>query len=322
MRKEQFKRPEPGFSMYEGRTRGKRMKYTYSDDEDGFYTDSTRRSTRNTRNHTPAEPSGPVVTASGRQIRAPTRLNAETGSNGGASASVSVQGDAQYPDDVEMSHDTSVGPTGRPRRSAAVNHGTNGWSASRKRKSEEYESDEDEDSEPDLGDDEEEEHVPDESDEDEDDFEEEQLDDDNIDLVDTAPPRLVVKLSVKKAVDQNGKEKLVPSVTLPPKHHPRPTHAHRNIVMSDDEESQGEQNTADTSLQPGEEKPTEESISVATKASAPPDATPAKENVPPATTSTKPDMTPPTAPSTSLAFRGSPEKAPLAPRSIDVGGGE
>ncbi|OIW33428.1 hypothetical protein CONLIGDRAFT_628320 [Coniochaeta ligniaria NRRL 30616] len=321
MRKEQFKRPEPGFSMYEGRTRGKRMKYTYSDDEDEFYTDSTRRSTRNTRNHTPAEPSGPVVTASGRQVRAPTRLNVETGSNGDASASVSVQGDAQYAEDVDMDHDTSVGPTGRPRRSAAVNHGTNGWSSSRKRKSEEYESDEDEDSEPDLGDDEEEEHVPDESDEEEEDFEEEQLDDDNIDLEDTAPPRLVVKLSVKKAVDQDGKEKLVPSVTLPPKQNARPSHAHRNIVMSDDEESEGEQNTADTSLQPSEEKPTEESISVATKAGAPPTATPAKENVPPAPTS-KPDATPPSAPSTSLAFRGSPEKAPLAPRSIDVGGRE
>jgi hypothetical protein len=310
--------------MYEGRTRGKRMKYTYSDDEDDFYTDSTRRSTRNTRNHTPAEPSGPVVTASGRQVRAPTRLNVETGSNGGASASVSVQGDGQYSADVEMSREPSVGPTGRPRRSAAVNHGTNGWTASRKRKSEEYESEDDEDS-PDLGDDEEEEeeHVPDESDEDED-LDEDQLEDDNMDLEDTAPPRhLVVKLSVKKAVDQDGKEKLVPSVTVPGKPNPRPTHAHRNVIMSDDEESEAEQNTADTSLQPSEEKPAEESISVAAKPSpAPAVPPPAKENMPPSSTSTKPDITSPSAPSTSLAFRGSPEKAPLAPRSIDVGGRE
>jgi hypothetical protein len=57
--------------MYEGRTRGKRMKYTYSDEEDEGYSDatSTRRSTRNTGTHTPAEPSGPTVTLSGRQVK-------------------------------------------------------------------------------------------------------------------------------------------------------------------------------------------------------------------------------------------------------------
>jgi hypothetical protein len=298
------------------------MKYTYSDDEDDFYTDSTRRSTRNTRNHTPAEPSGPVVTASGRQIRAPTRLNVETGSNGDVSASASVQGDGQYSADVEMSREPSLGPGGRPRRTAAINHGTNGWTSSRKRKSEDYESDDEEDS-PDLGDDEEEEeeHVPDLSDEEEeDDVEDDQVDDDNLDLEDTAPPRhLVVKLSVKKAVDQDGKEKLVPSVEIPGKTSPRRAHAHRNVIMSDDEESAAETKTADTSVQPTEEKPAEESISVATKDSAVPAASSAKENMPPTSVSVKVDAN---VPSTSLAFRGSPEKAPLVPRSIDVGGRE
>src|SRR5687768_3103961 len=58
--------------MYEGRTRGKRMKYTFSEDEDDIYSDSTtaRRSTRNTGTHTPAEPAGPTVTLSGRQVKA------------------------------------------------------------------------------------------------------------------------------------------------------------------------------------------------------------------------------------------------------------
>ncbi|KAB5570540.1 hypothetical protein GE09DRAFT_1217969 [Coniochaeta sp. 2T2.1] len=320
MQRERFKRPESGFSMYEGRTRGKRIKYTYSDDEDDFYTDSTRRSTRNTRNHTPAEPSGPVVTASGRQVRGPTRLNVETGSAGDASASVSVQGD-----DVEMSHEVSVGPTGRPRRSAAVNHGTNGWTTnSRKRKSEEYESDEEEDSEPDLGDDEEEEeHVPDESDEEEEDFEDDKLEDDNIDLEDTAPPRLVVKLAVKKAVDQDGNEKLVPSVTLPGKEVVRPRPKHRNVVISDDEESNTEVKTADTSIQATDDKAAEDTISVATKANGDAAEVPSKENVPPPTPgSSKAGTTPATAPATSLAFRGSPEKPAVAPRSIDVGGRE
>ncbi|KAE8146169.1 hypothetical protein BDV25DRAFT_55241 [Aspergillus avenaceus] len=71
-RKAQFARPEPGFSLYEGRTRGKKLKYTYSDDEDIFSDGlpSTRRSTRNTSGvSTPPEPMGPRYTASGRQIR-------------------------------------------------------------------------------------------------------------------------------------------------------------------------------------------------------------------------------------------------------------
>ncbi|GES66909.1 hypothetical protein ATEIFO6365_0004009900 [Aspergillus terreus] len=71
-RKAQFARPEPGFSLYEGRTRGKKLKYTYSDDEDIFSDGlpATRRSTRNTSGvSTPIEPAGPRFTASGRQIR-------------------------------------------------------------------------------------------------------------------------------------------------------------------------------------------------------------------------------------------------------------
>lgn len=74
-RKAAFSRPEPGFSLYEGRTRGKRLKYTYSDEDDFLESDempSTRRSTRNVSGiTTPGEPTGPVFTASGRQIRAP-----------------------------------------------------------------------------------------------------------------------------------------------------------------------------------------------------------------------------------------------------------
>ncbi|RMZ86162.1 hypothetical protein DV737_g228, partial [Chaetothyriales sp. CBS 132003] len=63
-RKAAFSRPEPGFSLYEGRTRGKRMKYTFSDgEEDTDY--STRRSTRNATPHD----SLPTITASGRQVK-------------------------------------------------------------------------------------------------------------------------------------------------------------------------------------------------------------------------------------------------------------
>ncbi|KAK7534352.1 uncharacterized protein J3D65DRAFT_633186 [Phyllosticta citribraziliensis] len=65
-RKAQFARPEPGFSLYEGRTRGKRMRYTFSEEEeDASDALSTRRSTRR---GTPTD-SRPTVTASGRQVR-------------------------------------------------------------------------------------------------------------------------------------------------------------------------------------------------------------------------------------------------------------
>ncbi|KAH7378451.1 hypothetical protein DE146DRAFT_682603 [Phaeosphaeria sp. MPI-PUGE-AT-0046c] len=75
-----FTRPDPGFSLYEGRTRGKRLRYTFSDEED-FDSDNlgARRSTRTSGRDTPAAPSGPTVTASGRQVRSrATGLYGET----------------------------------------------------------------------------------------------------------------------------------------------------------------------------------------------------------------------------------------------------
>ncbi|MCJ1381023.1 hypothetical protein MMC17_004132 [Xylographa soralifera] len=69
-RKAQFTRPDPGFSLYEGRTRGKRMKYTYSDEEEGGSDAlSSRRSNRQSGISTPVEPAGPTFTASGRQVK-------------------------------------------------------------------------------------------------------------------------------------------------------------------------------------------------------------------------------------------------------------
>lgn len=69
-RKAQFVRPEPGFSLYEGRTRGKRIKYTFSDEEDGASDAlSAKRSNRQSGVSTPAEPARPTITASGRQVK-------------------------------------------------------------------------------------------------------------------------------------------------------------------------------------------------------------------------------------------------------------
>ncbi|KAF3482428.1 uncharacterized protein GIQ15_05187 [Arthroderma uncinatum] len=70
-RKAAFARPEPGFSLYEGRTRGKRIKYTFSDDDD-FSSEAfpSRKSTRNqSRASSPPDNAGPTFTASGRQVR-------------------------------------------------------------------------------------------------------------------------------------------------------------------------------------------------------------------------------------------------------------
>ena len=161
------------------------MKYTYSDDEDIFSDSTTRRSARNTGTHTPVE-TGPVTTSSGRQIRAPTRLNAATGS----SAPGSVQGDIS-----EVEKESSVGPTGRPRRSAAVNHGTSGWAGTSNGSRRNTADDSENESEAEFGDDEEDAdvHVPEES-EDEDEFDEDEamVDDD----LDDSARSLVVKLSV------------------------------------------------------------------------------------------------------------------------------
>ncbi|ROW12409.1 hypothetical protein VMCG_00650 [Cytospora schulzeri] len=212
--KERFRRPEPGFSLYEGRTRGKRVKYTYSDDED-FVSDSTgnRRSTRNTRNHSPVE-TGPTVTASGRQSRPPARLAADNLSNGEASAAPSVQGDATVDGavDTEMGEAPDIGSNGRPRRSAAVHHGTNGWANPRKRRKEYTSDDEDEESEPDFGDEEEEDHVPQDESDDEEEFENDAVDEDDNEVAPDSPKSNdsgVVKLHIKVKFDKDGKaEKL------------------------------------------------------------------------------------------------------------------
>ncbi|KAI5790189.1 hypothetical protein EDC01DRAFT_630888 [Geopyxis carbonaria] len=88
-----------GVSLYEGRTRGRRIRYNYSDDEGGKEVSeaddiigTTRRSTRS-KASTPAA-DAPRFTASGRQIRKPnTGAYGEIKTNGshGASAEMSAE---------------------------------------------------------------------------------------------------------------------------------------------------------------------------------------------------------------------------------------
>ncbi|KAK4227909.1 hypothetical protein QBC38DRAFT_172799 [Podospora fimiseda] len=325
--KQRWTRPDPGFpSTYEGRTRGKRMKYTYSDDEAEFMTDSTtRRSTRNTRNHTPAEPSGPVTTASGRQIRAPSRLNAESASTGGPSAPPSVQAD----DDIEMK-EAQVGPTGRPRRSAAVNHGMNGWT-SKKRKSDEYDSDEpDEGSSPDLGDDEEEGDFKEDTEEDEEEFEEDSPMDE--DLGDTVSESFVFKFPIRISIDDNNQVRQIPGPPVEASgtqraKHPRVAAARRKVVVSDESETSG----------PGEEEgfvpePEAPASDVIVAVSAKRAAVGTPEPVEQADGMTadnkiadnvKSPLTPSSGASTSLALRGSPEKLqPVPSQAVGAVGSE
>ncbi|KAI0180114.1 hypothetical protein GGR52DRAFT_228026 [Hypoxylon sp. FL1284] len=309
MRKEQFKRPEPGFSMYEGRTRGKRMKYTYSDDED-FVSDSTsiRRSTRNTRNPSPTEPAAPVTTASGRQIKAPSRMTVDSSNN-----IVTTSPTSQGHNERSVSKESSLGPAGRPRRSAAVNHGTNGWASKKTRnhnsaddEMEDY--DDDDDSEPDLGDDEED-HVPDDSEEDDDEFDEdEDMADD--DLGDAKGSMMVkLKLPSKGAAPNTNGSTLNLDTYRYSGNKDGPPKA-RSPAAGDADASKMEE--------PLEEK-SEEVISVATTRK---QATPEK----PAATSTEAQLQrPPSTPalnslqSTSLAFRESPDKAQALPKPVDVG---
>ena len=129
MRRAQFAKPEPGFSLYEGRTRGKRMRYTFDDDEDFDESDfSARRSGRHSDRSTPAEVRGPVVTASGRQIRA------REGGMYGESLLSGQSTAADTPVSNEFDGSEASGPIGasaRASRQAARNGATEGL---RKRK--------------------------------------------------------------------------------------------------------------------------------------------------------------------------------------------
>ncbi|ROT38499.1 hypothetical protein SODALDRAFT_333094 [Sodiomyces alkalinus F11] len=277
--KNRFKRPSPGFSLYEGRTRGKRIKYTFSDEEDDFYTDSTRRSTRNTGTHTPAEPAGPTTTASGRQVRAPNRLDAAAA----GSATVGAQGDGSERDE------NALGRGGRPRRSAAIHHGTNGWSKPTRSRDVSNDMDVDEDpSEPELGDDEEgDEHVPEESEEEEE--EDDEFNEDEIMVDDHLEQRPRGQLIVELKVNGSALSKLKAAA------------AAKGALTPSPDSKDGEQD--------GERKPSEGARQSPSEGIEPADTikdrTPEPEDN---KVSDKMPATPLALQPTSLALRGSPDK--------------
>lgn len=127
VRRAAFTRPEPGFSLYEGRTRGKRARYTFEeDDDDDLDSDDTsyRRSTRNSARETPIE-SGPEYTASGRQIKKP-----RTGGYGESLLSNAISTDELAPDYSDArgggSEDSEPVRSGGRATRAAANGGAGG----------------------------------------------------------------------------------------------------------------------------------------------------------------------------------------------------
>lgn len=109
-RKAAFARPEPGFGMYEGRTRGKRMRYTFGDDEQDFEADSSRAGSGRS---TPFEEGQPVKTSSGRTVK--SRLGGVYGESMLTDQRKEIERDRTA--DSEDTDDV-VGPNGRPVRKA------------------------------------------------------------------------------------------------------------------------------------------------------------------------------------------------------------
>lgn len=118
IRRAQFTRPDPGFSLYEGRTRGKRMRYTYDDEDDNaFLSDATsaRRSGRFSERDTPVD-AGPVTTLSGRQVK--PRRGGEYGASL-LSGQNTNYGTPDY-DENDGTDSDAILPAGRASRAARV----------------------------------------------------------------------------------------------------------------------------------------------------------------------------------------------------------
>ena len=121
-RKALFSHQIPNYS-YEGRTRGKRMKYTFSDDEGGSNEGvpendglAPRRSGRNSRGASTA-PEAPRYTASGRLVKRPTTgPYAEPRYNGAQETSTGAGTPVSGPSE---DGDMSLGAGTRTRKSAA-----------------------------------------------------------------------------------------------------------------------------------------------------------------------------------------------------------
>lgn len=119
-RKAAFARPEPGMSLYEGRTRGKRLRYTY-DDNDDFEEESDATSGRRggrdiSGRSTPFEETRPLVTSSGRQVK--SRLGGMYGESMLTDRRKEVERLRSTAAIEDTADEVIHGPNGRPVRSA------------------------------------------------------------------------------------------------------------------------------------------------------------------------------------------------------------
>ena len=203
--------------MYEGRTRGKRMRYTYDDAEDEDEDDnenfsdatSARRSARQSGRSTPAD-IGPQYTASGRQVKP-----RQGGEYGASLLSRSAETPDELGPDYTESKDASDSEQpvrGGARAGRATRGAANGGSSLKKRKRI-NDDDEDEGSLDDMSDDapsgeewdsqaneDGDDAMPDADDEDSDDL----LDDE-----DSEPKRLVVTLKTNGKAHENASSPVV-----------------------------------------------------------------------------------------------------------------
>jgi hypothetical protein len=310
------------------------MKYTYSDEEDEGYSDATtsRRSTRNTGTHTPAEGLAPTVTLSGRQVKA--RQGGAYGESILSGTHTPALTTGGY-DETSEEPEHAEGAGGRPRRAAAANVGTKGWGSKGGAHIEGYnsvdemnDSDEDDASEQDYGDDEEEDdHVSLESDKDEDELSDE---DDEMDDDQDEKKSLVVKLPVKTPTPER---KTIIKVRLSPENDSvKPVDFQQTVT--------GDQDKAHSAT-PAQSGTGSSAAATATDAASskdnanPSGLTSAPTHVTPVSSeaATNPISVHPKSPSNpvptasplspNLAFRGSPEKSQnvFPPPSINVGYG-
>lgn len=292
------------------------MRYTFSDEEDegDSYSDATtsRRSTRNTRTHTPAEGLGaPTVTSSGRQVKPRQGGNyGESILSGAQPSGVTVGG---YDGTSEEPENHELNGT-RPRRAAAAGT-TRGW-ASKGQHIEGYNSvdemeDEDEDDASGYGDDEDEdEHVPLESD----------VDD---------PDELTDADDIMDELSAGEKKSMI--VKLPIK---TPTPEKKKSAAQDFLSTEKDSALSTGTLQSGidEQRPGTTVNGVASSTAHAANGTPRESiqaqpnsSVTAPEASSRPDEIPPKSPraqspwSPSLTSRGSPEKPTAFPTSINVG---
>lgn len=216
-RKAAFARPEPGFSLYEGRTRGVRKNYTEDGLRDDAYDSSSRPASGRS---TPFDDSRPVVTASGRQVK--SRIGGQYGESMLTGQRRDLTDQSSANDDT----DELIGPSGRPVRKSIPTKralATRGRYADGLESGSETDGDADEEEGPASAD----EWSGNEDEPDEESEPEAELSEDEDDelMADASPAKMVVRLRYKKSPPVNGDDAPTNKAET---HDPTPLHQVQN----------------------------------------------------------------------------------------------